>query len=84
MKATIFITTSYHPLDGAIHRRYMTEIADTAEECLRRLGDRMRQLLNYPPTLTFRPHNGMIFCTEMSSDIPIGVLYRQGYQREQG
>jgi hypothetical protein len=80
MNATIFFNLSIGPLVGKSH--HMTEEADTAEECLRRLQDRLWQKLDYTPVLTFRPHDGMIFCEAMSYDIPIGVLYQKGYARE--
>lgn len=69
MKAAIFIT-------GLCH---MQEEGPSAEECLRKLQDRLRQKVAYHPRLTFRPHDGMIFCYDLSIDKPIGVLYREGY-----
>ena len=78
MKASIFLTLN--PDSSLFHRAtYMTEEADSAEECLRKLQDRLSQKIG-SVSLTFRPIDGMIFCWEISSDIPIGVLYREGYQ----
>lgn len=78
MHATVFVNISYGPLVGkSIH---LTQEAPTAEECLAKLALLLRQKLDYTPTLTFRPADGMIFCQEMSDLVPLGVLYREGYQ----
>ena len=70
MYASIFV------VDSGL-RFHMTESADSAEECLRKLQDRLNQRIDSYPRLSFRPHDGMIFWD--GSHIPIGVLYREGY-----
>ncbi len=77
MKATVFVTFSYGIVCGK--SVFLTEEADTAEECLHKLADKLLKKLDFRPTLTFRPADGMIFGGEISSTVPIGVLYRQGY-----
>lgn len=80
MHATIFVTIGYGIIAGESF--HMTEEADSTTECLRKLQDRLSQKLPYMPVLTFRPHDGMIFCGNISPIIPIGVLYQQGYAPE--
>lgn len=77
MNATIFVTLSYGVILG--ESMYMTEQAPTAGECLHKLQDRLGQKMGYTPTLTFRLLDGMIFWGDVSSTIPIGVLYQEGY-----
>lgn len=71
MLATVFFTKMFLTC--------ITVEEKTAEECLAELTIQMTRTLNWRPTLTFRPADGMIFCSQLSSIAPIGVLYRQGY-----
>jgi hypothetical protein len=77
MKATVFVNIAYGVVVGKSFAS--TVEADSAEKCLTDLQDQLRKLINYTPTLTFRPKDGMIFWGEMSSTTPIGVIYREGY-----
>lgn len=78
MKATIFVVITYGVIAGKSH--HYTAEADTAEGCLSLLQQRLRGVVDYTPSLTFRPDDGMIFWGDFSTTAPIGVLYQQGYQ----
>ena len=77
MRATVFVAVSYGMVAGESFS--LTESADTAEECLGKLETGLLKKINWKPSLIFRPADGMIFCGDMSSTVPIGVLYREGY-----
>ena len=77
MRATIFVTISYGLIAGKSYTFSARE--ETAEECLLYLNEKLHQH-GVETLLTFRPADGMIFGGDISTTVPIGVVYQRGYQ----
>lgn len=63
---------------------YIKVEGETAEACLTNLSKEIAPVIGYHPTLTFRPADGAIFCNDWSDLMPLGVVFRHGYQDKEG